>query len=65
MAKRTQKDTQFKPEGEVALSKKVVGVKVSLEVEKALKQLPTPERGKWLRRVITEAAKLELMDNVA
>lgn len=67
MTKLTQKDTQFKPEGDEALSRKVIGVKVSLEVENALKQLPATERGKWLRRVITEAVKTELINknNVA
>lgn len=66
MAKRTQQDTQFKPEGVEALSRKVIGVKVSLEVEDALTKLPATERGKWLRRVITEAVKTELLkDEVA
>ena len=66
MAKRTQKDTQFKPEGDEALARKVIGVKVSLEVENALNKLPTTERGKWLRKVITEAVKTELLkDEVA
>lgn len=62
MQKRSQKDTQFKPDGEQPLSRKVTGVKLTTEVERAIQQLPTPERGKWLRRVITEAAKAELMD---
>lgn len=63
MPKLTQQDTQFKPEGIKALSRKVTGVKLSIEVEHAIKQLPITERGKWLRRVITEAAKVELMNN--
>ncbi len=61
MQKSSQQDTQFKPEGSEPLSRKVTGVKLSVEVENAIKQLPVTERGKWLRRVITEAARAELM----
>lgn len=63
MKKRTQQDTQFKPEGNEPLSRRVIGVKVPVEVENAIQQLPVTERGKWLRRVITEAAKVELMNS--
>lgn len=65
MAKRTQKETQFKPDGAEALSRKVIGVKVSIEVEEALSQLSPGERSKWLRKVITDAAKIEFMKQSA
>lgn len=63
MARQTQKDTQFKPDGDKALSRKTIGVKVSAEIQDAISQLPAAERGNWLRRVITEAVKNELQQS--
>ena len=59
---RADYKTRFTPEGDKALSRKVVGVKLPIEIEQAIKSLPVTERGKWLRRVVTEAAKRELIN---
>jgi len=55
--------TRFKPQGELPpgarLAKKPLAVKVLEEVDIAVRSLP--EQAAWLRRVICEAAKRELL----
>jgi hypothetical protein len=55
--------TRFKPQGEIPpgarLAKRPLAVKVIEEVDAAVRSLP--EQAAWLRRVITEAAKRELL----
>ena len=50
----------FKPLGDTPMEGRLF-VRVSSEVESAVKALPKRERPAWLRRVITEAAQRELM----
>ena len=52
----------FKPVSPEPLSRHVIGAKVPVDVEKAIRALPSEERGKWIRRVLTEAARRELTD---
>jgi threonine synthase len=49
----------YKPQGEVTaeLSKKAIAIKLSIEVDKAIRALP--QSSAWLRQVITEAAQRE------
>jgi hypothetical protein len=58
------KEKQFKVYGEELtepLSRKVTGVKLPQSIHDALAQLPSEERGKYLRRIISEAVKRDLM----
>ena len=59
------KAKQFKAFGEVSqpLSSRVLGVKLPMDIDKAVFNLPPKERVPWVRRVITEAAQRELMSN--
>lgn len=50
----------FKPKGAKALTGRLF-VRVSAEIEAAVKRLPRNERSDWMRRVLTEAAQKELM----
>ena len=45
------------------LSKKVTGVKLPQSIHDALHALPQEERVKYLRRIICEAVKRDLIDN--
>jgi hypothetical protein len=55
------KAQQFKPQGEVnsPLSNKAIGIKLPVEIDEAVRSLP--HKALWLRHVISEAAKRELM----
>jgi hypothetical protein len=59
------KAKQFKPIGEIPgdypLAKKVTGVKLPIDVHEAIWALPEKERISWLRRVICDAARSELI----
>lgn len=61
------KKKQFKAIGEIPssqpLSKKATSIKLPIDVEAAIRQLPEEERVPWLRRVICEAAQVELMQS--
>ncbi|MDS3860094.1 hypothetical protein RIF25_04655 [Thermosynechococcaceae cyanobacterium BACA0444] len=59
------KAKQFKAFGEVSqpLSSRVLGVKLPIDIDKAVFNLPPKERVPWVRRVIAEAAQRELMGN--
>lgn len=59
------KAKQFKAFGEVSqpLSSRVLGVKLPIDIDRAVFSLPPKERVPWVRRVITEAAQRELMGN--
>ena len=54
--------TRFKQAGEVPLEKTVTGVRLTPEIGEAVRSLPSSERSAWLRRVISEAVKRELID---
>ena len=60
------KSKQFKPKGDVPgdypLAKKVTGVKLPVDVDEAIRELPEKERISWLRRVICDAARSELIN---
>jgi hypothetical protein len=49
----------FKPDGETALAKQPLCVKVDKEIDAKVRSLP--DKSTWLRRVITEAVQRELM----
>lgn len=51
--------TQFKQRLDVELADKPIPVRLPVDVDAAVRQLP--DRSAWLRRVITEAAQRELM----
>jgi hypothetical protein len=59
------KQKQFKAVGEIPssqpLSKKPTSVKLPVDIEAAIRNLPEEERVPWLRRVICEAARAELI----
>lgn len=61
------KQKRFRPVGDIPgdspLSKKVIGVKLPVDVTEAIEALPKEERVSWLRRVLSEAARTELMDS--
>lgn len=56
---------QFKPQGEIppgtVLADKPVSVKLPVEIDVAVRSLP--KSSEWLRRVICEAARAELLLN--
>ena len=59
------KGQQFKVYGEELtepLSKKVTGLKLPQSIHDALHALPQEERVKYLRRVISDAVKRDLID---
>ena len=59
------KAKQFKPQAEVPgdypLAKKATGVRLPIDVDEAIRALPEKERVSWLRRVICDAARSELI----
>ncbi len=59
------KAKQFKPRGEIPgdypLAKKVTGVKLPVDVHEAISSLPDKERISWLRKVICDAARSQLI----
>ena len=59
------KSSQFKAHGEILsdqpLSKKVIGIRLPLDIEAAIKTLPEEERVAWVRNAITKAARTELL----
>ncbi len=59
------KERQYKALGEIPsdqpLSKRVMGVKLPIDVDAAIRALPEEERVPWLRKVICEAARTDLM----
>ncbi|MFN6560021.1 MAG: hypothetical protein RMY28_009455 [Nostoc sp. ChiSLP01] len=60
------KEQQFKGYTEElteSLAKKVTGVKLPQSIHDALHALPQEERVKYLRRIISEAVKRDLIDN--
>ena len=57
--------TRFKPVLDAALERKVTGVKLPEVIGEAVRSLPPEERSAWLRRVISEAAQRELLNESA
>lgn len=59
------KKKRYQPLGEIPgdlpLAKKVTGIKLPVDVHEALEALPKKERITWLRKVISEAARKELI----
>ena len=51
---------KFKPLSEQPMADKALSVRVAQDVDAAVRSLP--DRASWLRRVITEAARRELMN---
>lgn len=62
METRGDYKTRFKPIGKKPLSRRIVGVRVEPEIESALNCLPHAQRSEWLRRVISEAVRRELIN---
>ena len=58
--------SQFRAQGEILsdqpLSKKVIGIRLPLDIEAAIKTLPEEERAAWVRNAITKAAREELLN---
>ena len=52
-------ESQFKPDGKVALDRNPVKVKLPASVGEAIRKLSNRDRIEWLRQVITEAAEEE------
>ncbi len=59
------KQQQFHAYGEVdvPLSKKVTGVKLPIDVHEALQKLSAPERVSYLRKIINDAVRRDLIDS--
>lgn len=59
------KAKQFKAYGEIPssqpLSKKTTGVRLPIDIEAAIRRLPENERIPWIRKVICDAARAELL----
>lgn len=49
-------ESQFKPEGDTALDRNPMQVKLPVSIGNAIRKLSSKDRAKWLRRVIIEAA---------
>lgn len=58
------KQQQFHAYGELdaPLSKKVTGVKLTVDVHEALQKLSASERVNYLRKIITDAVRRDLID---
>jgi hypothetical protein len=52
-------ETRFKPQPD-SLARQMLGARVSKDIDAVVRALPN--RSEWLRRVITEAAKRELIN---
>lgn len=59
LTKRTQKETQFKPDGEKALARKVVGAKIPVELESLLREKHGKDLSAWIRSAIAEKLERE------
>ena len=59
------KERQYKAQGEIPgnqpLAKRVMGVKLPVDIDAAIRALPDEERVPWLRRVICDAVRSELV----
>lgn len=59
------KAKRFRPQAEIPgnqpLAKKATGVKLPVDVDAAIRALPEKERVMWLRRVLCDAARAELL----
>lgn len=59
------KRKRYQPLGEIPgdrpLAKKVTGIKLPIDVHEAIEALPQKERITWLRNVISQAARKELI----
>lgn len=49
--------------GNQPLSSKVTSVRLPVDIESAIRRLPEEERVPWLRRVICDAARAELLQD--
>lgn len=47
--------------GDQPLSRKVRGVRLPIDIDAAIEAMPSEQRSEWLRRIICEAAKRDLM----
>lgn len=55
--------TRFKNQDHVELADKVTAVRLQRDIDAAVRSLPSIKRSEWLRRVISEAATRELMND--
>lgn len=53
---------KFKPEGDKALARKPLFVKVPQEILDAVESLPSGERSTWLRQIVVSAVQKELIN---
>ncbi len=60
---RRDYETRFKQVAEQPLDKKITGVRLPADIGEIVRSLPNSQRSEWLRRVISEAAKRELVEN--
>ena len=58
------RERQFKPYGKVdqPLGDKVWGLRLPIDVETCLKEMPDRDRVAWMRKTLVEAARHELMN---
>lgn len=61
---RKDYETRFKKTTDVELDSKVTGVRLPVEIGEIVRSLPPTERSAWLRRVISDAAKKELLNKL-
>lgn len=58
----------FAPKGDIPLSKKSVGCRVPVDIEKIIEEYfkgkPKSSRSDWLRKVIQEAVEKDLIDAI-
>ena len=54
--------TKFAPEGDKALARKPLFIKVPQEILDAVEEIPSGERSKWLRQVVVSAVQKELIN---
>lgn len=61
---RADYKTRFKSVDNASnLAKQATGVKLPVDIDALIRALPVAERSAWLRRIITEAALKELMQD--
>lgn len=64
---REFKERQYKARGDIPgnqpLSKKPTSIKLPVDIDDAIRSLPEEERVPWLRRVICDAARAELLQS--
>lgn len=62
ITKKRHPSAGFKPLGEKTLAKRVIGVRLEEDIDTIVRSLPDSVRSRWLRKVITDAVKEQLID---